>query len=179
MKKFLILLLLIAGGLYFYGSRLPREHAFKSTVILVAPTDTVYQLVRRIGSYPKWWYDVKMVRRLEGRPKESYEQNMANGGGLMSVEVTSAVPGQRMVTTIIPSTDSEDQKPKWGGKWTTRVFESAAGTEVEITEEGWIDSPFYRIFAKVRGQTTTANSFLKSLAANFGEVAQPRHQTLK
>jgi hypothetical protein len=178
-KKFLILVLLIAGGLYFYGSRLPREHAFKSSVILVAPTDTVYQLVRRIGSYPKWWYDVKMVRRLEGRTKESWEQNMANGGGLMSVEVTSAIPGQRLVTTIIPSTDAADEKPKWGGKWTTRVFESAAGTEVEITEEGWIDSPFYRIFAKVRGQTTTVNSFLKSLAANFGETASPRHQTLK
>ena len=179
MKKLLILLLLIGGGLYFYGDRLPREHRFKASVILVARPDTVYQLVRRIGSYPKWWYDVKMVRRLEGRTRESWEQTMGGGGGLITTEVTAEVPGQRLVTTISPASEAEDAKPKWGGKWTTRVFESAAGTEVEITEDGWVDSPFYRIFAKVRGQTTTADSFLKSLAANFGEVATPRHETLK
>ena len=178
MKKFLILLLLIAGGLYFYGQRLPREHRFKTSVILVARTDTVYQLTRRIGSYPKWWYDVKMARRLEGKRKETWELAMGGGGGLLAVELASEVPGQRVVTSITPSSEAESEKPKWGGKWTTRVFESAAGTEVEITEDGWVESPFYRIFAKVRGQTRTADSFLKSLAAHFGEVATPRHQTL-
>ena len=175
MKKVLIFVILLGGGLWFYGRSLPREHEVKSTLTLVAPLDTVYRVVRSIGSTPEWWSDMKSVRPLTGRRYESWEQNMGGGMGLVSIAVTSAIPGQRMVTEIIPNEGQPDESQKWGGVWTYRIRQTAAGTEVQITEEGWVDPPFFRIMMKLRGRYRTIDSYLSSLGAHFDEASRPRH----
>jgi hypothetical protein len=114
------------------------------------------------------------VRALRGLRRESWEQNRVTGG-LISVEVTSISPPGRMVTTIIPNTEDAEEVMKWGGVWKYDVFESAAGIEVQITEEGWVDPPLTRVFMKLRGPSRDVDSFLSSLAAHFGEMTTPRH----
>jgi uncharacterized protein YndB with AHSA1/START domain len=168
-KKLILLAVLIIGGLWFYGRKLPREHTIKSSIILVAPIDTVFKVIRNIDNQASWLSDVKSVRPLEGRPRESWEQNTVLDG-LISLEVTSVSPPGRMVTTIL-----NDDQQNWGGRWTYDVFTSAAGTEVAITEAGWVDPPLYRVYMKVRGQYRSLDSFLSSLGANFGEPVTPRH----
>lgn len=175
MKKLLIVAVLLIGGLWFYGRSLPREHTIKTSITVTAPVDTVFRVVRAIGSQAAWWSDVKSVRPLVGRRRESWEQNMGGGAGLIALEVTSVNPGVSMVTTIITTDEEGSGKLGWGGTWTYRVIQTSSGTKVEITEDGWVEGPFARIFMKVRGQYRTADSFLTSLAAYFGEVASPRH----
>lgn len=177
MKKFLVVIVLLVGGLWFYGRSLPREHTIKSSITITAPVDTVFKVVRSIGNQPTWWSDVKSVRPLPGRRRESWEQNMGGGAGLIALEVTSVNPGVGMVTTIITTAEEEDATQEWGGTWTYRVFQSASGTQIQITEEGWVDPPFFRIVMKLRGKYRTVDSYLTSLAAHFGEVATPRHAT--
>lgn len=175
MKKFLLFIGLIVGGVWFYGSRLPREHTARSTIVLVSPVDTVFKAVRNIGQQPTWWSDAKSVRALRGRRRETWELNMG-ADGIITVEVKSAQQG-RVVTQIVPSENETEESMGWGGTWTYEVFQSAAGTEVEVTEEGWVESPFFRVLAKLRGRYRTVDSYLTSLAAHFGEVATPRHAT--
>ena len=175
MKKLLILALLIGGGLWFYGRNLPREHTIESSITITAPVDTVYKVVRSIGNQPIWWSDVKTVRNLPGRRYESWEQNMAGGMGLVAIEVTSANPGVSMTTNIITTSEEGNADQQWGGTWTYRISNTASGTRVQIKEEGWVDSPFFRIVLKLRGRYRTVDSYLSSLAAHFGEVASPRH----
>lgn len=168
LKKLIVLVVLIGGGLWLYGRQLPREHSITSSIILVAPIDSVFGLIRAVGSQAAWWYDVKSVRPLMGKKRESWEQNM--GDQLVQFEVTMVVPGSRMVTTIL-----NDEQQDWGGTWQYRVFTSSAGTEVQITEQGWVEAPLFRVFMKLRGESRTVDSFLSSLGAHFGEVVTPRH----
>lgn len=176
MKKFIILVALVVGGVWFYGRGLPREHTIKSSIILAtAKPDSVFNVMRRVGNYPQWWSDVRSVRALKGRRRESWEQNMLTSG-LVSMEVTSISPPGRMVTTIIPNEEEAEEEQKWGGTWKYDVFQSPAGIEVVITEDGWVDPPLYRVYMKMRGEHRTVDSFLSSLAAHFGEMTSPRHE---
>lgn len=166
-KKVLILAVLLVGGLWFYGRSLPREHRASSAITLVALQDTVYSVIRHVGTSNLWWSDVRSVRRLP-RPRESWEQNMGSGG-MISVEVIAADPPRRMVTRIL-----NDAQQGFGGTWTYDVRRTASGTEVQVTENGWVESPFFRVLAKFRGHHRTLTSYLSSLGAQFGESVTPR-----
>ena len=175
MKKLVILIGLIVGGLYLYGRGLPREHTVKSSIVITtAGVDSVFKVMRLIGNYPRWWSDVRSVRPLPGRRKESWEQNLV-AGGLVSVEITALSPPNRMVTTVIQGEEEGEGAMSWGGKWKYYVYAGPSGTHVEITEEGWVEQPLSRVLMKVRGESRTVDSFLSSLGANFGEMVTPRH----
>lgn len=168
-KKLVIIAIVIVGGLYLWGRSLPREHSSASTITLVARPDTVYAVIRNIRGTANWWSDVQAVTPVVGKPRESWEQDMGSMGKLR-IEVTSAVPGSQLVTTIL-----NDDQQDWGGTWTYEVTTTGSGTEVRITEDGWVAAPFFRVFSKLMGPHRTMDSYLSSLAAHFGEVASPRH----
>lgn len=166
-KKLLILAVLLVGGSWLYGRSLPREHRAVSAITLVAHQDTVFAVIRSVGTAHLWWSDVRSVRRLI-RTRESWELNMG-ADGMLAIEVTAADPPRRVITTIL-----NEQQHDFGGTWTYDVRMSASVTEVEITENGWIESPFFRVMAKVRGHNRSLNSYLSSLGAHFGESVTPR-----
>lgn len=166
-KKLLVLGVVLGGGLWLYGRSLPREHRVASVVTLVAPPDSVYRTIRDIAGSARWWGDVTSVRRLT-RARESYEQDMG-ASGRISVEVISEDAPNRFVTRIL-----NDSQQDFGGTWTYTVRRGESGTEVMITEDGWVETPFFRVFAKLRGQRRTMNGYLSSLGAHFGESASPR-----
>ncbi len=169
LKKLIILALLAGGGLYLYGRSLPREHRVSSTITLVARPDTVYRVIRNVRGAALWWTDVQSVRPLAGKPRESWEEDMG-ASGKVQLEITSENPGSQLITTVL-----NDDQQDWGGKWIYTVSSSASGTEVRITEEGWVEKPFFRVVSKLIGHHKTVDSYLSSLAAYFGEVSVPRH----
>lgn len=158
------------GAAWFYGSRQPREYVASSSIVLVAQPAAVWPLVRDIERTQSWWSDVMAVRRLTGRPRESWEQDMGRHGKVR-FEVTSEISGERLTTTIL-----NDEQLDWGGTWTYHVRATAAGTEVRIVERGWVEKPLDRVLAKLRGGPHRAlDSYLRSLGAYFGETVTPRH----
>ncbi len=172
--KFLIKLVMVGmfvvlGGAYLFGRRLPREHVVTSTIVLVAPVDTVFNLMRNIEASPQWWSDVKAVERITGAPKESWREDLGAMGSI-EIEVTSVSPGRAMTVTIL---NAEEQG--WGGTWYYEIDNTPSGTEVTITEEGFVDSPVFRTLMQLRGKYRTIDSYLSSLGAHFGESATPRH----
>ena len=169
LKRVFILAIVLGAGLYFYGRSIPRDHVASSTVTLVAPADSVYKLLRNFSAHPAWWSAVKSSTRLQGRKRESWEQNMG-ARGVIRMEVTREVVGRQFVVTTLNETQQD-----WGGVWTYDIVTTAAGTEVTVTETGWVESPFYRVAAKFMGRFRTIDGMLRSLAAHFGEVATPRH----
>jgi hypothetical protein len=169
LKRLLILVIVLAAGVYLYGRSLPREHVASSTVTLIAPADSVYRVLRNFGAHPTWWSDVKSSTRIDGKPRESWEENMGPAG-LVRMEITREVVGRQFITTILNDTQQD-----WGGTWTYDIVTTGAGTEVTITESGWVETPFYRVGSKLMGKYRTIDSMLRSLANHFGEVATPRH----
>lgn len=167
--KLMILAGVLIGGAYFYGDAQPREHRASRTVTLVAATDTVYRLVRNIGAYPMWWDDAVSSARVTGQRRETWEQEIKRRG-VIRTQVTSETPGARLVTTV-----ANDEQQDFGGSWTVTVRLTGSGTEVTILEHWWIEKPLSRTHAKLNGAPNSVmDSFLKSLAVNFGEMAQPR-----
>jgi hypothetical protein len=112
---------------------------------------------------------VKAVERIKGAPRESWREDLGAMGSI-EIEMTSVTPGRAMTMTIL---NSEAQG--WGGVWYYEVDDTPAGTEVTITEEGFVDSPIFRTLMQLRGKYRTIDSYLASLGAHFGESATPRH----
>lgn len=168
--KLVLFLGLLVGAVYIWGRSMPRDHKSSSMITLVAQPDSVYGMARDFAKTPTWWSDVNSVKRITGRKRESWEQDM-KGTGPVRLEVTSFIDGQRLVTTIL-----NDDQQDWGGKWTYEFKREGGVTEVRITEEGWVDPPLYRVLMKVRGGPhRSLDSYLRSLAAHFGETVSPRH----
>jgi len=159
--------LVLLGGAWLYGRSLPRDHIVSSTIVLVSPADSVWRVIRNFEDTPAWWSDLKAARRVSGT-RETWEQDMGTSG-TMRIEVTSETPGRRLVTSVL-----NDDQDDWGGTWTYDVVASGPGTEVTITENGWVERPLFRVVLKYRGVHRTVDGYLRSLAARFGEVATPR-----
>lgn len=168
-KNVMVLGIVAVGGVYVYGRSLPREHTVRSKITIVSPPDTVFNVIRNIGTTNTWWSDMKSSRRLTSGRGETWEENMGSAG-VIKVTISRVVPGKSMVHTIV-----EEEGQGWGGTWTYQVDPTGAGTEVTITEEGYVESPFFRVLMKLRGKYRTVDSYLTSLGAHFGEPVTPRH----
>jgi hypothetical protein len=167
-KFVMVIGILVLGGAWIYGRGLPREHIVASSITLTASPDTVFKVIRNIQALPDWWDDAKSVTRLQGYPRETWAEDMGMAG-VVHIEITSVVPGSRLVTTIV-----DDEKQGWGGVWRYEISSTGAGTEVHITEEGYVNSPIFRVIMNSLGKHRTVESYLRSLGAHFGEMATPR-----
>jgi uncharacterized protein YndB with AHSA1/START domain len=169
LKKLLIFIVLVVAAVFVAGLSMPREHKASSRIQLTASRDSVWSAIRNFGDYPKWNPDFKSsVRgeRVEGR--EVWVQDVE--GMTMSIMVLEMQPPSFLVTEVVT-----DEKSQWGGIWTYELNASGAGTEVTITEEGWVKSPFFRVMMKLMGTHSTMDGVLKHLGAKFGEQVTPEH----
>lgn len=171
LKRAVIVLVALVACVYVVGLRLPREHRVSSRIQLTASRDTVWAVLRNFGDYPKWHPDFKSS--VPGERRNGHEVWVQDVGGMtMSVEFVEMRPPSYLVTEIIT-----DEKSQWGGVWTYDLVSSGAGTEVTITEAGWVKSPFFRVMMKVMGTHSTMDGVLKHLGAKFGEMVTPEHLT--
>ncbi len=172
LKRAVIVLVLLVACVYVVGMRMPREQTVSSRIQLTAPRDSVWATLRNFGDYPNWHSDFKSSVR--GEPRSGHEVWVQDVGGMtMSVEFLEIRPPSYLVTEIIT-----DEKSQWGGVWTYDVTSTGSGTEVTITEAGWIRSPFLRVLMKVMGTHSTMDGVLKNLGAKYGEMVTPEHVTV-
>jgi hypothetical protein len=83
------------------------------------------------------------------------------------METVEMVPPQKLVTRIA------DPKLPFGGTWAFEIAPTAEGATLRITERGYVTNPFFRFMSRfVFGQTSTMESYLRSLAKKFGEEPQ-------
>jgi hypothetical protein len=63
-----------------------------------------------------------------------------------------------------------DPKLPFGGTWTFEIAPDSDGATLRITERGYVTNPFFRFMSRfVFSQTSTMETYLKSLAKKFGE----------
>jgi hypothetical protein len=163
-------LIMLAGALYAVGTTMPREHAVKSRINLIASPDSVFNVLRAFGDYPSWDSDFKSSVRGKSRTgRETWVQEVS--GMTLRFEVKEVNAPRKVVTEMVT-----DERSMWGGVWTYEIKSTGAGTEVTISEEGWIQMPPLRVLMKVMGTHRSVDGVLKSLAARFGEMVTPTHE---
>ena len=172
LKKILIglgvlaaLTLLMAG----VGFTLPREHRATSALLLQAPPERVWEIVRDPGSLEGTWSELDSVRRLPDRDGQEVWEQQA-GGFDMRLIVEEAVPPTRLVTRV----DAADDAP-FGGTWTYALSPENGGTRLSVTENGWVGNPLFRVMMRAMGTHRTLDGYLTALAAKLGENATPTH----
>ena len=174
MRRTLVILALtlvaLIGGLGLWGVTLPRDHRATSRVTLTAPPESVYNVMRDLGSLPAWWKDAKTVTPVPGNDGwERWREEM--DGFEMTVVVAEEEPAIRFVTRIETGPDAP-----FGGTWTyATTLASGGGTMVTLTEEGWVADPFFRVMMKLSGPHTTIDSYLAALGTRFGQTVTPAH----
>lgn len=150
------------------GSRLPRDHVAQVAIELRAPPDRVWALIADVGGTARWRPEVRgieMQAAVAGRTRfvETARQ------GTTPFEVVSQEPPVRQVIRVV-----DDGLP-FGGTWTWDLAPLDSGTRLTITEAGFIRNPVFRVMSRLFfPPTATMEAYLRALAGELGEGAEPR-----
>lgn len=152
------------------GWMLPRDHVAASSILVRAPADSLWQVVRALGEAAAWWPAVTRVERIDDQQgRELYRHHM-KGSGPIPLLVTESHPPNRLVTEIATADGP------FGGTWTYEIAAEGEQSRVTVTERGWIANPIFRFMANVVfGVHGTIDSYLEALARHFGEDVTPVH----
>ncbi len=169
MKIVLWSLLVLAGLIVLItliGALLPRDHVATRIGRYRQPPEAIWKAITDVDAMPSWREGLKSVERLPDREGLPVHLEVTSSGKI-PFETMEMAPPQKLVTRIA------DPKLPFGGTWTFEIAPTAEGATLRITERGYVTNPFFRFMSRfVFGQTSTMESYLKSLAKKFSE--EPR-----
>jgi uncharacterized protein YndB with AHSA1/START domain len=165
-------ILALIAGLGAWGAALPREHKVASRITIPAPPESVYNVMRDIGTLTTWWHQVEKVEAVPGT--DGWERWRETSDGMVfTLIIDTEEPPLRFSTRIDTAGG-----PSFGGTWTHEVaMAPGGGTTLTITEDGWVSNPFFRVMMKLGGPHTTLDSYLVALGGRFGQTVAPAHVT--
>ena len=83
------------------------------------------------------------------------------------VDVLENDPPRRLVTRVTAA------ERNFGGTWTILLTPTAEGSDVTVTEDGWVANPIFRFMSRyVMGHHATMDALLTSVAKTLGEDAR-------
>jgi len=151
----------IAVVAYGIGTTVPLEHSATVAVDLPAAPERVWSLVRDVEGGARWRAGVTKVERLPDRDGHPAFREW-NEYGTLDYAIESEEPPRRMVARILDNAD-------FGGTWTYVVEPREGGSRLTLTEDGEIESPLFRFFARyVFGYDATMKGYAASLEAELG-----------
>jgi uncharacterized protein YndB with AHSA1/START domain len=174
MKKILRWVLLVIGGLVglvllmtLIGVFLPKDHVAARTLTLPQTPEAVWQVITDFAQQPQWFSEVSRAERLPDQNGRARWRETFGGDMEATLEVTEENPPQRLVRKLVG-----DDLP-FGGQWEYEIKPLASGSQITVTERGFVNNPFFRFMSRfVFGHSATIEKYLQSLAAKFGAPAQ-------
>lgn len=165
----------VLGGIAWIGSRLPKTHTAASRIQLPVPAEDVWRVITDFRAHPSWRPGLERVDAgpdIDGLPSW-YEVCLKNAR--VHFRVVQSDPPHRLVTRLV------GENLPLSGTW---VYElkpvEGDGTELVITEQDRIYSPFFRFVTRfVFAYHGVMDVFLIALARSFGQDVQPEHLSLR
>jgi Polyketide cyclase / dehydrase and lipid transport. len=75
-------------------------------------------------------------------------------------------PPRRLVTRVT------EKEKNFGGTWTITIAPTPSGSDVTITEDGWVANPIFRFVSRfLIGHHATMDALLKQVAKTLSEPA--------
>jgi hypothetical protein len=148
------------------GWLLPKDHIATRLGRYHEPPEAIWKAITDVEAMPGWREGLKSVERLPDQNGLPAHLEITSSGEL-PMETLEMTPPQKLVTRIA------DSNLPFGGTWTFEITPVADGATLRITERGYVTNPFFRFLSRfVFRQTSTMETYLKSLAKKFGE--EPR-----
>jgi len=159
-----ILLVGLPALVALVGSLLPKTHSASRHATFPQSPETLWRVLTDRVAMPSWRTDLRAIERLPDLDGHEVWQETDKRGQKLRLETLEAVPPRRLVGRIA------DPKLPFGGTWTYEITPVADGSTLTITEDGEIYNPIFRFVARfILGYTGTMESYLRALAAKFGE----------
>ena len=150
------------------GAMLPREHLAQMSIHLAASPETVWGLVADFGGTARWRPEVAAV---EMQPSTNGRVRFVevNPHGRTPFEVVAQERPRKQVIRVM------DEGLPYGGTWTWELMPTNPGTQVVISEAGFIRSPLFRVMSRLFfPPTKTMDVYLRALAKELGGNAEPQ-----
>lgn len=170
MKTVLVVVAAVVGLLVLamlIGTLLPRDHVATVRARYAASPAAIWALIADPATAPSWRPGLKSVEFLspvDGRPawRERSRSDSVN------YLITEWDPPRRLVSRI-----TSDNLP-WGGQWEYSLVPSGPGTELSITERGFVNPALFRFLSRfVFGHTSTMEKYHRALGTKLGEAVGP------
>lgn len=172
--KILLLVLaalaLLVALAWLIGALLPREHTATRAVVIRQPAAVLFDTARDFARHPEWRRDLRASEILPPSSADAFVRyRETSAHGTLTYALREAEAPHRLVTEI-----ADDTLP-FGGRWTIEFTPAGEGsTRVRVTEQGFVRPALFRFLARfVFGHTRTMESYLRQLAAKFGETPTP------
>jgi hypothetical protein len=148
------------------GWLLPISHVATRVGRYRQPPEVIWAAITDVDAMPSWRDGLKSVERLPDHNGLPAHLEVTSDGKIPMETIEMTAP-RKLVSRIA------DPKLPFGGTWTFEISTTADGAALRITERGYVTNPFFRFMSRfVFSQTSTMESYLKSLAKKFGE--EPR-----
>ncbi|MGQ0703637.1 MAG: SRPBCC family protein [Gemmatimonadales bacterium] len=165
----LAVLVVLVVAVLLAGFALPRNHRATSRITLTRPPAEVWAVVRDLGALLGTWKELRSARRLPDQAgREVWEHNA--GGFPMRLVIEEAEAPRRLVTRIDAPPDAA-----FGGQWIYGLEPAGSGTQVTVTEDGYVSNPMFRTMMYLMGTHRTVDGYLRALGRKFGETVKPEH----
>ncbi len=161
-----LILVLLVGVLVVRAVTLPLAHVVRVRCRFGRQPLEVFAALRDVVGAQGWRTGLKQVEILsrEGEPLRWRETGP--NGAVTYLREESVTPS-RLVYRI------DDEGLPYGGRWILEVRPDGKGSVLEITEEGEVSSPLYRLMARyVFGQYRTMEQYVRDLGRYLDEPAE-------
>lgn len=149
------------------GLLMPRDHVASVAIDLQAGPGQVWAIVTDFGGTSRWRPEVTAVR-MQAEPGAPLRFTETSSEGDVTFELVRQDPPREQVVRVV-----DDDQP-FGGTWTWELEPRGTGTRLTITERGFVKNPVFRVIAAIAfSPTDSLESYLRALAAELGESAEP------
>lgn len=153
----------LTGIVLAIGAALPREHIATGSIHVPMSAEKIWQDVRNVSMLSSWRPTITGVECLAGPEDAPTSWIEHSGGNAIKLKVEQSEAPQKLETRI------DDPNLPFGGTWTIELRPAADGTQVRITEHGFVKSPLFRFVAKfLIGHSSTLRNYLRDLGAKYG-----------
>lgn len=153
------------------GAFLPRDHVAVRQVVIDKPAEEIWAVMADFGAAPSWRPEIEKCERMPDQNGHEVWKEIGEGQEIPYEAIEMDAP-RRMVRNIV------DPNLPFGGGWTMELSPSGTGTQVKITEEGFVSNPIWRfVSVVVIGHTTYLDLYLTNLGKKFGQDVKPASPT--
>jgi uncharacterized protein YndB with AHSA1/START domain len=155
-------LVLVVGLPLLIGACIPREHRASITRRYDSGPEEIWKAITGFEAMGEWREGVSEVVELEPVNGQRRIREHTRFGP-MTYAIEAEEPPRRLVLRIA------DTDKGFGGTWTFEVRGKDGGSELQITEDGFVDNLFFRFMARfVFGYEKTLTVYQDSLRRKLG-----------
>jgi len=160
-----VVLVIVVALMFAIGYFRPRIHIARTRSRLASPPDAAWNIIADYSRWAEWQPGFKRVERL---PDTDGPTTLITEGawGEFPMRIEELTPPTRMITFL--------DGGMFRGRWTWEVTPTAdGGTDVTITEEAEIPTPFFRSMMMFHDNYKTQIAVQRALGRRLGETVEP------